>query len=389
MTLWGKDYYIAIDEKLRRMLRITSTEQSNYKKMSNIPDRYYAIEISSCVPLSNVLRKIGPSVAALKITPSSYIEGCNLEDIYRSNIRNLLINITYPNFMHVLRNITPSRIQQLMSLSNNHQPLLVDSITFYDSVEDIIPYVSMLQFNNVEMMDYTTPTPSTTKFLQRVKNKLTLRVSGQNSTIFDILSDVAIPHIQIATTCDVSIVALSYSNAISKNKNIKSITIFNYVGCIMDERIIHAFVANGSIKKITSSLKITFDHLKLLLRKEGESVIIELHLHLKDHDDVADEITRLFKQNTSIVYFPEIEIKFPQTTIYFTRNIALIWESTHARLTDIAICLLQFDINMPPYILLDIFDWSYVPTHPEINHRKKIELIFAIRASILKNELHY
>lgn len=60
------------------------------------------------------------------------------------------------------------------------------------------------------------------------------------------------------------------------------------------------------------------------------------------------------------------------------RNALYTWQRIHAWLIEIAIIF----AHLPPYVLIEIFDWSYMPAFPHVHGVKKVNLIIGINDSI-------
>lgn len=192
--------------------------------------------------------------------------------------------------------------------------------------------------------------------------------------ILDLLSLSTIKHLALSITSNE---ILSHLATVLPNTNISHLDISELYSINIDP-----LISSPKLKHLTFSYSANMSSISIGPHLES--------LHSRDicqtkNNNLTQSQTQTnqtnISHNTSIYDSNILEI-IPSVKPILVRNRMLRWENTHSQLLSIAIIILQLYPTIDPYIILYIFDWVWVPTHPDINHNKKINLIYAIKKSI-------
>lgn len=159
-------------------------------------------------------------------------------------------------------------------------------------------------------------------------------------------------------------------DALFKNASITKLTYFN-VECPM-------FQINTTLKSL---------HIKSLFIRPDFSMTLKNNTTLEElvdynytrnfisiYDDLYDNKSIISIGNND----PTVRIDY-----WLRGNKSYRWKSQHSRITDIYIGLVSKSLIIPPYIILEIFDWLYLD-NPFTSHLKKITLIMSLQNSVKK-----
>lgn len=198
-------------------------------------------------------------------------------------------------------------------------------------------------------------------------------------------------------------------DALSKSKTIKylrcdsnSISQYNSINTIIQNssfETIDIQYLPHSTKKFTSvvmssrikniELKIAFLTLILSLSECRTLTNIKVYYYQNDCPDPYTAIHQHLEHNTWLLNLDIETIDYETNYViqkYIKRNNLLKIDVMLSTLLDFTLIFYSY----PPYIILELFDWYHVHTHPYVHYHQKISLIYNVMASIKKfREIRY
>lgn len=237
----------------------------------------------------------------------------------------------------------------------------------------------------------------TIKHLTLGRQSMIFYNASQNQYMLKCLSVVNSLYINIVTVDD----KFSILDAIASNSTLKDLSMATYkcsdITNIIDrntnlEKIsIKCSTINNDFCKIVherSNLKnIEIDCWTCSIRDIASLLNNPLtSLNIKTfRDDIVDKdnsntLINSLNHSTTLLH-----VSISHSSIFYNLAKPILDRNAKLRLCSTLSNVLEFTLifhTLPPYIILELFDWWYVHTHPDINHFRKIDLVYKILNSI-------
>ena len=308
---------------------------------------------------SNIIHKIS-TLSTLEITSPIYsIDQFRLPN----NLKKLELldnNLDHLNFTNELNSLTQLRVNCLYTKIEKMTNLVVLH------VED----VRNTDFEKLKMWNF--------------KHLTTLRIINLNSDAIDI------PHSIFALTIG-SIRNTSIFNQLSQFQNLKDIHLNLYRASFKDKHIV--FPVNIESIYVGSLVNIYIDIVNL--KKLEHIVLTSRNGALFSYDSNMYKYLNLSGFKLIGDNRTESKIRYEFFKQMILRNTMLAWPCSRGSILELAMIFTGLiNMNMPPYVLLEIIDWlpieeidPYISQYHLKNHLKKIRLIENVQQSI--NKLYF
>lgn len=183
----------------------------------------------------------------------------------------------------------------------------------------------------------------------------------------------------------------NYLRCLIQNDTLTSINCLAYSNTVAIRNLISILLSKTNLKSLTINVDLWSLNINSFESLNNNTTLESLHI-VSDNIGVGD-FSRHLGNNTSIIHYVQKRrigtnaFKLTNLTGQYTkRNRELRWKHIHGVFLDLIIALYPMKINnepLPPYVLLEIFDWLY-PDNPYCKHFQKITFIYNVLRTLKK-----